>query len=67
MEVDCEHSQLCSDVNKLCNSCQNNRKRSYYRPYRYEYPYSPWDPYFPYWTTTMGGTGDVQSHYQATT
>lgn len=68
-KVKCPYSEKCVDVDRLCSSCINNEQRSYYQPYRYEYPYYP--PNWPTWgTTTCIGSMDLTNtslRYQAIT
>jgi len=49
-KVKCPYSEKCIDVDKKCNSCLNNEKRSYYRPESYYYPYC--QPFYQ-WTWTI--------------
>jgi len=64
VKVDCPYSDKCTDLDKLCESCRNNKNRSYYESccyYPYYYPYFPyWYPNYPY-TITWHTTG---SYYQ---
>uniref|UniRef100_A0A6M3JJ21 Uncharacterized protein n=1 Tax=viral metagenome TaxID=1070528 RepID=A0A6M3JJ21_9ZZZZ len=65
---DCPYRNVCSDNGVECETCDNNPKRSYYKPIEPPYiPYIPWEPYYPWWLpptiwwTTSGGN---ESHYQ---
>ncbi len=51
MVVDCSYEEDCSDYIKHCETCLNNKKRSYYRPKTnrddWYYPYYPY--IYPYY------------------
>lgn len=68
--VECPYRNDCCEADsEKCQSCINNKKRSYYRHKDYYpyYPYYPPEPYYPYYwtypsTTITYWTGDdIQS------
>jgi len=49
MLVDCPYEDKCLDYDKKCSTCENNKRRSYYKPV--DYPYYPYYPCYPYYPT----------------
>jgi len=51
-KVECPYREDCIDIDKLCQNCLNNKKRSYYKAREPSYQYSSY-PCNPYWTYTV--------------
>jgi len=48
-DVICDKKDICRDYPKMCSSCKNNKKKSYYEPEDIN-PWIPWrNPYEPVW------------------